>query len=58
MLVVFLDGGVIKSILRQIRIGRYTVQINGQEDTNTQCIYFADYDSDNHKYADIFAMAH
>ena len=54
MLVVFLDGGIIKSILQQQVINRkYTVQINGQEGTNTKCLYFANYDYESHKYNDI-----
>lgn len=56
MLVVFLDNGIIKSILRQKNIrNRYTYQINGQEGTNTECLYFANYDYDNHKYHDLLA---
>lgn len=55
MLVVFFDREIIKSILIQNRIGRYTVGINGQEGTNTTCIYYANYDYDKHQYEDITA---
>jgi hypothetical protein len=55
MLIVFWDFGTIKSILRQDRIGRYTYQINGQEGTNTTCIYYAAYNYDAHNYVDITA---
>ena len=54
MWIVFLDSGIIKSILQQQVINRkYTVQINGQEGTNTKCLYFANYDYESHKYNDI-----
>lgn len=58
MLVVFFDNEIIKSILIQNRIGRYTVGINGQEGTNTSCIYYANYDYEKHQYEDIFAVAY
>jgi len=54
MLIIFLDNGIIKSILQQQNLyKKYTVQINGQEGTNTKCIYYANYDYETHKYNDI-----
>lgn len=57
MLIVFLDKNIIKSILQQNKIGRYTCQINGQSGINTTCIYYANYDYENHCYEDIFKIA-
>lgn len=53
MLIVFWEFGIIKSILRQNRRGRYTYQINGQEGTNTTCIYYAAYNYDAHKWEEL-----
>jgi len=55
MLIVFFDDGIIKSILQQNRTGRYTYQINGQEGTNTTCLYYANYNYDTNNYEDITA---
>lgn len=53
MLIVFWEFGTIKSILRQNRRGRYTYQINGQEGTNTTCIYYATYNHNTHKWEEL-----
>ena len=57
MLIVFYENGIIKSILQQRNIGRYTYQINGQEGTNTICLYSAYFDYDNNCYTDILKVA-
>ena len=58
MLIIFYEFNIIKSILIQRnRWKRYTCQINGQEGTNTECIYFATYNYDIHKYDDILQLA-
>lgn len=58
MLIVFWDCGIIKNILQQrVKNTRYTYQINGQEGTNTDLIYYAEYDYDNHCYVDLLKSA-
>jgi len=55
MLIVCLEFGIIKSILRQMKDGRYSYNVNGRDGTNVECIYIADYNYENSKYVDILA---
>lgn len=56
MIVVFWELGTIKSILRQrVKNKRYCYQLNGQDGTNTEQIYCAEYDYEHSEYIDILA---
>ena len=54
MLIVFYEMGIIKSMARQRRINKkYSYQINGQEGTNTELLYYAEFDYEKNRYYNI-----